>query len=377
MDVEEPFFASSKISTRSGIGPTPDLLQRMKVPLPRLQTELHIPKTQQQQQVSSSHPEVDQALANHGLPWMTSIDPTYVPADPEHGLFYMPFFNWQMDFMKDNLTNLRVLPTESQSGEDLSYIESITTRDQKKPQPVRMVTLCFASDEYRKIRMTVYDAGNRTQVFTSLFYPDAKYNLPVLGIDLLQFNIAKHLCVVDFQPIFTEDGDGGAIGDGAATVSSTATPFEHLLKPIRDQYPSLQGKMTKRFYDEDRFFSNQMLFSRFDELQQSTDNEVDKAATTTATTNSEQHPAYRDLFPAFQQYVHTHLELLQSTPPAKAPQDVALIQQGQADYDTYSADRDPAHAMFNKVFGPDFADAFVYDVLFSFSEGKDRASAKV
>ena len=366
MDVEEPFFAS-----RSSSKTTPDLLQRYNVPLSSHKTQLRIPKEahqqnhhqqhQQDETIPSSSTAVDEALAQHGLPWKSSIDPSY-SADPKKGLFYMPFFEWQIQFMKENLTNLQVLPTESKSGEDLSYIESTTTtaagaaasgKSPPPPQAVRMVTLCFQSDEYRKIRLTVYDAGNRTQVFTSLWYPAEEYNLPVLGTDLLQFHLDRHLCVVDFQPIRDHEHEH-------------AQPYEQRLKPIRDQYPSLQGQMTKRFYDESRFFSNQMLYSRFEELHHPEEEDDDEAS------QAEEHPAYRDLFPAYQQYVQTHLDLIRSTPPR--PEDVPHVKRGQAAYDTYSADRDPAHAMFTKVFGPAFADAFVYDVLFSFSDGTERAA---
>lgn len=361
MDVEEPFLVSS--SSTNSQQRIPELLQRYNVPIPTgsLKTHLPVPK-EEKREAHPSQPTtrtIDDVLAQHGLPWKSSIDRSYVVPDQENGLFYMPFFDWQIQFMKDNLTNLKVLPTESQDGEDLTYIESTTTAaggssDKSKQQPVRMVTLCFQSDEYRKIRMTLYDAGNKTQVFTSLFYPALEYNLPVLGVDLLQFNLDRHLCVVDFQPIMDLEEEH-------------AQSYEHLLQPIRDRYPSLQGQMTKRFYDESRHFSNQMLYSRFEELHGQQQQQKQKQQ---PQEEDEEHPAYRDLFPAYQEYVQTHLSLIQSTPPSVT--DIPKVQQGQADYDTYSADRDPAHAMFHRVFGPKFADAFVYDVLFSFSEGTER-----
>ena len=92
-----------------------------------------------------------------------------------------------------------------------------------------MVNLEFSSDEYRKIRMTYYDAGDNTQVFNAVWYPDPKYNLPVLGIDLLAFNRKKYLAIVDFQPLHEEEGDHAAT-------------FEHLLQPIKEQYDSLKGR---------------------------------------------------------------------------------------------------------------------------------------
>jgi len=244
--------------------------------------------------------------------------------------------------MKENLTNLRVIPTTSRDGkEEMSYVEGNTGKEGKNP--VRMITLCFASDEYRKIRLTVYDAGYRTQVFTSLWYPQPEYDLPVLGTDLLQFNKQKHLCVVDFQPI----GKKSSEADHAA-------PYEHLLKPIRDQYPSLQESMTKRFYDENQFFSKQMLLARFADNDNKNDNEQQK------------HPVYRDLMPAYQEYVKTHLNLIKACAPNS--ESISRVMRQQMEYDTYSSRRDPAHAMFTRVFGKKFADDYVYDVLFSLSD---------
>ena len=52
-----------------------------------------------------------------------------------------------------------------------------------------------------------YDAGDAVQVFNSVWYPDAKYDLPVLGMDLLSFNHKRYLAMVDFQPLHEEEGD--------------------------------------------------------------------------------------------------------------------------------------------------------------------------
>jgi 15,16-dihydrobiliverdin:ferredoxin oxidoreductase len=337
MDLEEPFLSSKSKHQ--------ELLKRYNVPLP--------PSSSKLLQIPKHGPDisVEEVHQRYGMPWKSSIDPTY----PHDSLFYMDFWEWQIQFMKDNLTNLRVLATESKSGEDLTYQESKSGK-----QPIRMITLCFASDEYRKIRMTVYDAGNRTQVFTSLWYPQPEYNLPVLGTDLLQFNNDRHLCVVDFQPIQNSEEEH-------------AQRYEHLLKPIRDQYPSLQGQMSKRFYDENHFFSKQMLYSRFDDDVKD-EKKQESQHLLVSEDDKHNHPVYRDLMPAYQQYVQTHLKLIHTTQPRA--DHIPKVLRGQAAYDTYSADRDPAHAMFTKVFGSRFADDFVYDVLFSYSEGNHRSAAK-
>ena len=231
-----------------------------------------------------------------------------------------------MSFMKENLSDLRVVSC-SDGKTDFSYNEN-------KEKRARIVNLCASSSEYRKIRMTYYDAGDNTQVFNSVMYPDPEYDLPVLGVDILCFNRKKYLAIVDFQPIHDNEEDHAA-------------RYEHLLKPIKEQYDSLKGRMSSKFYDETQHFSQQMLFARFD------DEEV----------------VSRDLFPAFQSYVQTHLDLIKSTD--RRPQDVQHVLECQKDYDTYSAERDPAMGLFTAMFGAEWAQDFVHDFLFDVSERSD------
>jgi len=270
--------------------------------------------------------DLDKAEAQHGMPWKSSIDPKV--EDDE--LLYMPFWEWQMSFMKDNLSNLQVVAC-TDGKTDFSYKEN-------KDKKARIVNLCFSSNEYRKIRATYYDAGDGCQVFNSVWYPDPKYNLPVLGIDLLAFNRKKYLAIVDFQPLHQDENDHAAT-------------YEHILKPIKEQYDSLKGRMSSKFYDETQFFSQEMLFARFD------DEKI----------------VHDDLAPAFQAYVKAHLDLVRSTEPQ--PEEASKVLERQKAYDTYSAERDPATGLFAAMFGGEWAGDFVHNFLFSMSERKEGAPA--
>jgi len=279
-------------------------------------------RTQQQQTTKTSSLSLREAEAEHGMPWKSSIDPKASIEDGED-LLYMPFWEWQMDFMEQHLTDLKVVPCQN-GDTDFSY----NANDKKK---ARIVNVCASSKEYRKIRMTYYDAGDNTQVFNSVWYPDPESDLPVLGIDLLAFNRKKYLAIVDFQPIH-------------GTEEEHASKYEHLLEPIKEKYESLKGRMSSKFYDETQHFSQQMLFARFD------DEEV----------------VSRDLLPAFQSYVETHLDLIKSTP--KNADGVSKVLEAQKNYDTYSAERDPATGLFAAMYGKDWAEGFVHDFLFSMSD---------
>lgn len=279
--------------------------------------------------VGGSIKSVGEAEVAHGMPWSNTIGKT----NHEDPLLYMPFWEWQMEFMKDSLTNLR----PNNCVEEFEYNENV---DKK----ARIVNQCYQSDEYRKIRMTYYDAGDSTQVFNSVWYPDPAYNLPVLGIDLLSFNRKKFLAIVDFQPLHDDESDH-------------ARTYEHRLQPIKDKYESLKGRMSSKFYDETQFFSQQMLFARFD----------DEGIVT------------KDLLPAFQQYVELHTQLVAETSPSYSIDDKKFVLERQTEYDTYSAERDPATALFANMFGKEWADEFVFDFLFSLSERTegDTTSAPV
>jgi 15,16-dihydrobiliverdin:ferredoxin oxidoreductase len=298
------------------------------------------------------------------MPWKTSIDPSF-----ELPLPYMKFWEWQLTYMQQHLTNLRVIPlSDDERDTDLSYLHNAQ-------KPARLYTMCFTCEEYSKIRMTVYDAGHATQVFNTLWYPRAHANdppygpLPVFGVDLLQFHNTKHLCVMDFQPLINEPHPEYA---PASSLTWWQEYQETMLKPIRNAFPVLQGKMSKRFYDEHQFFSQQMLFGRFDKQHHLIDEQV---------------------YPAFQQFVQQHVRLVQtaratqrqevsaashsatttttSAPASSSASHEAYLswhRQQQAAYDTYSAQRDPAHGLLSNTFGKDVADRFVYNVLFSMSQ---------
>ena len=294
-------------------------------------------------------------ISSHGMPWTRSISEQFnIDHQATTGLFYMKFYEWQISFMHQELTNLKQLPLLSKKGQrDMSYI-------QNKNATMRMHTSAYSSDEYKYIRCTTVDGGNQMQVFTSLFYPRNTL-LPVLGVDLLQFNHGKKtLCIVDFQPVLTPT-------PSADEAYINSDYYESKLKLIRDQYPTLQNEMTNRFYSaDDPYFSKQMLLGRIQHDGKTST--IDE--TKTATDNMVHH----DLFPAYQQYVQTHVQLQKEALKKQQQQqqqqqdgtvlDESFVKECHARYDTYSAERDPAHKLLGNIFGSDFANDYVYDILF-------------
>jgi len=270
------------------------------------------------------------------MPWSQSIAATDDNV-AEPPLLYMPFWTWQKSFMKEALPNLQRV-----SCEEFSYNENLKKK-------ARIINECYtAPGLYSKIRMTYYDAGEGCQVFNSLWYPDPKaHNLPLLGIDLLSFNRRKFLGIVDFQPLYNEDGQ-----DEHDPIASGYE--EGLLKPIKEKYEFLAGQsMSSKFYDETQFFSRQMLFSRFEE----------------------EDIISNELFPAYQDYVQAHVDLVTSNAELERVVDEKAVLERYDSYDTYSAVRDPAAGLFAAMFGKEWSDGFVHDFLFERCDKEEAAKA--
>ena len=248
-------------------------------------------------------------------PWDTSV---------EEGLdlVFADFWNWHLDFLQSNLTNVRAKPAQSRDGDiDFALLDE---------PDARMVNLCFQSDEYRKIRMSHYDGGRGIQVLQALWYPDPKYNLPILGIEMARFGGgARHMMASDFQPIHAEEDDH-------------AVAFRHRIEAIREDYPELQGEMSGKWYDHTHFNKDSMLFSRFEDgalIQQ-------------------------DVMPAVKRYAQEHIDMLREVTPDSSEQGQREVMEQQTAFDKYFAERDQAIHMFRAKRGNEWAEAYVYDFLF-------------
>ena len=77
-----------------------------------------------------------------------------------------------------------------------------------------------------------------------------RFDLPLLGIDLLSFGKGKILCVVDFQPL-SQNPD-------------YLEKYTSQLTPIRNEFAEYCSRMTKDIYNEDMFFSKELIFYRSD-----------------------------------------------------------------------------------------------------------------
>lgn len=223
--------------------------------------------------------------------------------------------------MDDSISGLRDLPFEEELSLQLSA-----------KRAARIESWQFESNRFRKIRLTYIDAGVPAQVFNSVWYPRSEYDAPLLGIDFLSFGKKKVLCVLDFQPLSQEK----------EYLEKYCEPIAY----IKEKYQGLKGSMSKRFYDENKFFSKQLAFAKFDNAQ----------------------PVKEQLYPAFEEYLEEYVKLVNNMKPNKDPDAMAKVRELHKEYDVYSAERDPAVGLFATYWGKKWANRFTHEFLFSDSE---------
>lgn len=258
-------------------------------------------------------------------PWKESVGGRHVD------MIYMPFFERQLQVLED--LEAQPLPL----APDLALASSDVKTARMGSQLFQVPGL------FRRIRMTYFDGGENIQVFNSLWYPSfERVDAPLLGVDLLSFGSQRNLlCVVDAQP------PGGRRPELPLGVAHDA----HRFQAVKDAAPDLAGTVSERWYEDSRYFSPQMLYSRFENTG------LEGLRTT--------------LFPAFATYLEAYVDVVES---ASTDADAADNERRQAAYDQWNADRDPAHRLFKSYFGSHFADNFVHNFLFAMSTSSDNAS---
>ena len=181
---------------------------------------------------------------------------------------------------------------------------------------------------FRRWRVTRLDAGNILQVLNSVAYPNYKNDQPILGIDLLWFGkSSKLVAVLDFQPL-VQDNDY----------------FErHLqsLKTLRVKFPELSNHKEMNAFDPHQYFSPWLLFCKGG--IEHAEKYLPKA------------------FPAFLEIYLNHQEKVSKKQSIISPIEVERL---QSNYNKYSAERDPAHALFKSYFGQEWSDRFLGEFLF-------------
>jgi len=310
----------------------------------------------------------------YGMPWHTSIAPYKYPPNEQKTLLFMPYWEYTDSILRGSgsqLTNLRQIRSVNPSH---TYA-SVNSPSKQKTKKSRMVNLSYSCDEYRKIRMMYYDAGDSVQVFNSVWYPNPELgNLPIMGMELLAFSRRKYLVGFDFQPL--PNVDQCYLGMEATLKSKLEKIWnkekrsgEERLEVIYERLPNvLKGKISNRFYDENQFFSKYMLFSRFNHSEEDL---VYPRNCGLDDDNSNQNNE-GIVFDLFKEYIQTHINMVKNSSSVSQSDNTLrdtierTVKEGHKQYDVYNLKRDPAHSMLSGAFGREWTNGFMKS-LFDFS----------
>lgn len=201
------------------------------------------------------------------------------------------------------------------------------------------------SSPCRRFRSLLVDGGGGLQAFNAVLYPSPHLGLvPILGIDVLSFNNHKRLLFgVDWAPALPS----------AAYAEARIFPF---LKDLRQKYEAQYTAPSGKFYGpEPEFFSPQMFLSRAE--------------------GEEAMLPESQLWNIFREYVDRYVEMLGTAKPAGAAE-VALARERQIAYDQWHAARDPALPIFRKIFGEQWTEDFIREVLFPGTQVQSSSQAE-
>jgi len=289
--------------------------------------------------VPSPPPQQEEPSPRKSSSWSHSIQDDSIPCT------YHPVWEWQTEYFQQHLTNFREVPLLDPSLADVT--------DEKARTRVR--TKWYSSNEYRLIRMTYMDGGAMSQSFTTVCYPRS-LTMPIMGHGLLQIG-DRRITISDFQPLLQNDDD-----------SQHAELAKKYLKPIQEEYPSLQEKMSERFFEQgsDTYWSDYTLLGRFSASD-------DKDGT-----------MWKDLWPAYQACVQTHVQLIQEQQQAVSNvqddddciHNTRRLLEEHASYDAHVSSGDPAMKILTRIFGEEMATKIVYETLFPLADPPMSSSSR-
>ena len=70
------------------------------------------------------------------------------------------------------------------------------------------------------------------------------------------------------------------------------------------------------------------------------------------------------VLPAFEDYLRGYLELVRTAVPLADPLGLSAVRERQLSYATYRAEKDPARPMLTRLFGEEYAERLIREVLF-------------
>jgi hypothetical protein len=212
------------------------------------------------------------------------------------------------------------------------------------------------------------------QVLNFVVLPNADTNLPVLGIDLVSLPGSKHLLLLDAQPMITPNPHESHWEDWYKT--HVVDENKNKEAEAEEEDEPLKFAWGGNFPETVKIYvSKYALWTRLQNINPPVEKDTDDettTATTTTTTSSNDHDTtpsitaidviQGDIFVAFQEHLDTYLELLERY-TTDDDKDIKG-ENNQPSYLDYRRNNDPAKPMLNALYGKEWTQSLLDNVLF-------------
>jgi hypothetical protein len=213
------------------------------------------------------------------------------------------------------------------------------------------------------------------QVLNFVVLPNADTNLPVLGIDLVSLPGSKHLLLLDAQPMVAPNPHESHWKDWYKThvVVENKNNMEEEDKdePLKFAWGGDFPETVKQYV------SKYALWTRLQNIVPPVEKDTDDENTTATTNNNNDTPSITaidviqgDIFVAFQEHLDTYLELLEqyTTTADDDDNNIETVSikgdNNQPSYLNYRRNNDPAKPMLNALYGKEWTQSLLDNVLF-------------
>ena len=246
-------------------------------------------------------------------------------------IFYRPDWRWHnfLKYLTNNLSKYNCL--EKIIPSEYSYKDS-TYGSKKSKKNVNLITWGVTHKKRIQFARAVCINSPSYSVLNVLIIPNTIYNVPFLGIDFVSLP-KSHLIVLDFQPSLniSKQFNSELLVELANLKRSC-----HLTLPVAE-------KMSE---DVSRFFSPGLIWSKLPKEKNS------------------DHLIANQLYYTFTKYMKLYLKTLFESCEVEQNLQQELIN-GQNMYLNFRRDKDPARPMLSSLFGKDFTESLINEVLFS------------
>jgi len=246
-------------------------------------------------------------------------------------IFYSQEWRWSnfIKYLVSYLTKYNCL--EKTIPSEYSYKESFYGSKNSKKN-VNLFTWGATHNERIQFARAVCISSPNYSVLNFLIIPNTVYNIPFFGVDFVSLP-SSHLLVLDFQPSLNIESQ----------YSSELLGKLIKLKNICHSSLPVAAKMSP---DVARFFSPGLIWSKLPKEE------------------SSDYLISNQIYSSFKEYLKLYLKILFESKEVDGKLQKELII-GQNNYLKYRRDKDPARPMLSSLFGKEFTESLIKEVLFT------------